>query len=89
MFYLPNYANVLPIIFSLNLLIKKKGRQVIILSIENIEYKGYSKALDKNFNFILSKCVRLSSFGFLPQLDKFEIIFIRGENVLNFSFISS
>jgi len=86
--YLPNYGSILPINFSLNLLFKKKDRTVIVLSIENIEYKGYSNAIDKNFNFVLGKSVRLNTNTFCPQLDKFEIIFIRGENVVNFSFIS-
>ena len=54
--------------------------------LNNTEYKGKFEGLDKNFNFTLNKCSRLSIFDLIFHSNHYEIIFIRGENIINFIF---
>lgn len=86
--YLSSYVNESPLGFSLNILYKFKKKYLIILSLDCIEYKGQVGVLDKNFNFVLHNCLRLSSYSIFSHLDTFEVIFIRGENIINVTFIS-
>ena len=85
---LSNYINGLPLGFSLNTLSRFKENYLILLGLDSLEYKGKVEILDKNFNSVLYKCSRLSSRGVFPQLDMFEILFIRGENIVIVAFTS-
>jgi len=73
-----------PTIFSTNMLLNRQKESLLIVSPNNIEYKGKLKILDKTFNFVLKKCSRLWGHDLSFLLTNFEIIFIRGENVLTF-----
>jgi small nuclear ribonucleoprotein (snRNP)-like protein len=81
--------NKLPVNFSLNLLQKNKNKSVIVLALNKIEYKGNLEIFDKNFNFILEKCFKLFRNNSFIYLNNFEIIFVRGENIINFLCLSS
>lgn len=80
--------NKLPMNYSLNLLNEKK-KSVLILALNKIEYKGNLEIVDKNFNFILEKCLKLFINNSFIYLNNFEIIFVRGENIISFLCLSS
>ena len=80
--------NKLPVNFSLNLLHKKK-KPLLVLGSNKIEYKGNLEIFDKNFNFILEKCLKLFRNNSFIYLNNFEIIFVRGENIINFLWLNS
>ena len=88
MSYSSNHVNGLPVSFSLNILNRFKEKYLILLGLDSLEYKGKVQILDKNFNSVLCKCSRLYSCWIFPRLDMFEIIFIRGENIVTVTFIS-
>ena len=84
MYYLNWLKNILPINFSLNSSNKKKDKTIMILALNNIEYKGESEIFDKDFNFIMRKCLKMTRTNSFLLLNNFEIVFIRGENIINF-----
>ena len=84
MYYLDWLKNRLPLHFSVNSSNKKKNKFILILALKKIEYKGKSKIFDKNFNFIVEKCLKVTRTNSSIYLNNFEIVFIRGENIINF-----
>jgi small nuclear ribonucleoprotein (snRNP)-like protein len=86
--HLNRQKNKLPVNFSLNLLNKKK-KSVLVLASNKIEYNGNLQIVDKNFNFILKKCLKLFGNNSFIYLNNFEIIFVRGENIINFLWLNS
>ena len=86
--HLNRQKNKLPVNFSLNLLNKKK-KSVLVLASNKIEYNGNLQIFDKNFNFILKKCLKLFGNNSFIYLNNFEIIFVRGENIINFLWLNS
>ena len=82
--HLNRQKNKLPV----NLLNKKK-KSVLVLASNKIEYNGNLQIVDKNFNFILKKCLKLFGNNSFIYLNNFEIIFVRGENIINFLWLNS
>lgn len=76
-----------PLDFSLNFLANKKKKLVVLLSSDNLEYKGKFKKFNKKFSCVLSDCLRLSKNKLHFTITTFEIIFIRGENVISIVFL--
>jgi|AntRauMFilla1563_2_1112583.scaffolds.fasta_scaffold06683_1 small nuclear ribonucleoprotein (snRNP)-like protein len=86
--------NKIPIRFSINFLDYRekefldiriwKSSYILLISPNNIEYKGEVRILDKKFNFVLKNCLKLYKYNLRYHLSNFEIMFVRGENVLNF-----
>jgi len=86
--------NKIPIRFSINFLDYRekefldiriwKSSYILLISPNNIEYKGEVRILDKKFNFVLKNCLKLYKYKLRYHLSNFEIMFVRGENVLNF-----
>ena len=77
----------LPLELSSNFFYNNKRGSVILLSLSKLEHYGKVVTLDKNFNFVLNKCFRSVEYDLTLNLSKFEIIFIRGENIISFLLI--
>ena len=84
MFFFKRSIGNFPLNFSYKSFDKKKKRILFIICLNNTEYKGRFEGLDKIFNFTLNKCSRLSIFDLIFHSNHYEIIFIRGENIINF-----
>jgi len=84
MFFFKRPIGNFPLNFSYKSFNNKKKRILFIICLNNIEYKGRFEGFDKIFNFTLNKCSRLSISELIFHSNHYEIIFIRGENIINF-----
>jgi len=77
----------LPLELSSNFFYNNKKGSVILLNLNKLEHYGKIVTLDKNLNFVLNKCFRSVEYDLTLNLSKFEIVFIRGENIISFLLI--
>jgi small nuclear ribonucleoprotein (snRNP)-like protein len=88
MFYSEFLETNFPLSVLLNFCYHKHSHKIVLVCLNKLEYKGILRTSNKNFNLILTRCSRLSRRKNSFIVVKFEIAFIRSENIVNLSCIS-